>query len=472
VLNGLESLVDKNLLKQNEVNGEPRFEMLETMREYAREKLLAAGEGEQTQARHLEFFTQLALTAEPALEGPNQVAWLNRLEIEHDNLRWALRWALEREDSDSALRLGGALAHFWTVRGHWSEGWQWLQRALEMSRHAAKESPVSRALRSKVLIQVDTLVWLQGDFGIRRALIEESLALSRELGDKQGMASSLSRLGLVALDQGDHATARALFQEGLVLSRELGDKQGIAILLHNLGLVARVQGDYAAAWALHQDSLALRREVSNKQGMAGSLNSLGAVAHAQGNHTSARALYQESLALYRELGDKRGIASSLTNLGIVAHVQGDYVIARALYQGGLTLYSELGYKRGIAAGLGNLGDLALMEGNYAAARTQYAESLTLMRELGNKLSITNCLVGWANLAQATGQVARATKLCGSVEASLQAIAAHLLSPEREMVERTVAALRAQIDEATFNALWTEGRAMSMEQAVAFALSVA
>lgn len=428
VLDLLKYLVDKSLIVKQVQGIEARYRLLEPIWQYAREKLIATGEEENIQSRHSEFFTQFAVYAEPALEGPDQVTWLHRLETEHDNFRAALVWALKRGDSDGLLRLSGALAWFWYVRGHLSEGQQWLQRALGMSNQADKKTAESRTLHIKVLIQAGILAWAQGDHKMRRALAEESLALSREAGDRLGMAYALHGLGDLTRSQGDYTAARALYEECLTLIRETGDKSTIPAVLNSLGLVAHAQSDYETARRLYQESLALSREMGNKQGIASSLNFLGFVAQAQDDYAGARVLHEESMALSREIGDKRGIATSLTNLGHVNLIQRDFT----------------------------------------SARTQYSESLKLLSEARNQQDIVHCLVGWANFAEATGQAERAAKLCGFVEALLQATG-RALFPEREMYEKTITTLRSQLDEATSAAAWAAGKAMSTEQAIAFAL---
>ena len=469
VLDLLTQLVKKSLVIMQEQEGEARYHMLETIRQYAREKLMMASENELIQARHLAFFTQLALTAEPALEETNQVPWLNRLEIEHDNLRAALSWAWEHDDSDGVFRLGNALGHFWFVHSHWSEGWRWLQQALEISRRAGKQSPQSSALHRRALTRAAALLLRLEDYGMVQVLAEESLALSREMGDKRGMASALERLGIVAYTQGDYAAAWAFHQEDLKLRRESGSKY-TTIPLNNLGSVAHAQGDDVTARKLIQESLALSRERGHKWGMASSLERLGLVASAQGDYVTALSSYEEGLALRRELGDKWGMSNSLIGLGHVAHAQGDYATARASYQESLRLCRACGLKRGMAISLANLGHLSLIEGDLTAARVQYFESLMLIHDSGNKQTIAACLVGCANFALATGQAERATKICGVVAALLQAMKACLVSSEREIHEHVVTALRAQLDAAAFSKAWAEGQAMTMEQAIEYALA--
>jgi predicted ATPase/class 3 adenylate cyclase len=194
VLNGLQSLLDKNLLKQTEVDGEARFSMLETIREYAREKLLESGENERVRARHLNASLQFAEDAAPQLAGPDQMQWLQRVESEHDNLRAALSWAIAQAESIAALRLSGALGWFWFVRGHLSEGRQWLQQTFALGRRAtdmARMSSDYRGWHAKALQAGAKLAEAQGDYATTQALNEESLVLFRALGDKPGIALSL-----------------------------------------------------------------------------------------------------------------------------------------------------------------------------------------------------------------------------------------------------------------------------------------
>jgi non-specific serine/threonine protein kinase len=277
ILDLLTQLVNKSLVLTEERDGETRYRMLETIRQYGREKLEAAGEGEQVQARHLNACLQFAEAVEPKLYGPEQVQWLKRVESDHDNLRAALGWALAQGESAAMLRLSGALGRFWRLRGYWNEGREWLQQALASSRCAADMSEMSSDYRSgyaKASHAAGALASLQGDPAAAQAFFEESLALFRELGDKRGIASSLIQLGVVARIQGDDAAARALLEEGLALSCEVGDKGEMAWSLGSLGGVAFDQGDYALAQARFEESLALSRELRDQKGIAMILNNL------------------------------------------------------------------------------------------------------------------------------------------------------------------------------------------------------
>jgi len=269
VLNGLGSLVDKSLLEPSDVHGEPRFGMLETIREYALERLADSGEAEVVRRRHANFFLALAEETEPKLDGAEQVAWLNRLETEHDNLRAALGWALEREgacpepaegaDAELGLRLAAALGQFWFMRGHWTEARRWLERALE------KSSETPAPVRAKGL-------WMAGLWQENperaKPLLQESLALYRQVEDKRGIARALSGLGHVADDFGQ---ATALHEQSLALLQELNDKSGISDVLLSLGVDAWRQGNYGRATRLLEQGLMLARETGNKWRIAHTL---------------------------------------------------------------------------------------------------------------------------------------------------------------------------------------------------------
>jgi non-specific serine/threonine protein kinase len=313
--------------------------MLETIRDYALERLRATGEEQSVQRRHAAYYLRLAEAVEPELVGAQQVIWLKRLEQEHDNLGAALEWALEHGAVELAIRLGGALWRFWYMHGHLQVGRRWLRAVLAVG--SAQPPP----LRAKVLHGSGVLAWAQGNYPQARAFYEESLALYQELGDKRGIADVLSSLGCVTFDQGDYAAARTLHTESLMIEHELGDRWGIAEVLNNLGIAAREQGDYWAARALLGESLAIKRELGNKQGIARSLHNLGVVACEQGDYAAAHDLYMESLTIKQELGDTWGIAESLEGLAGLGSTQSDPARTVRLAAAAVALRESLGVRR-------------------------------------------------------------------------------------------------------------------------------
>jgi non-specific serine/threonine protein kinase len=428
VLDLLAQLVDKSLVIAEEQDGQGRYRLLETVRQYAAEKL-AAGEGESAalRGRHLAYYVALAEGAEAALRGPMQAAAFAGLETEHDNLRAALGWAVASGTGEAGLRVIGAVWRFWLVRGHVGEGRAWLGRILA----CVEPSAIPPAVRAKALNGTGRLVAEQGDYTAARALLEEGLALYRELGDRHGVANGLNNLGTVAWMRGDYAAAHTLYGESRNLARELGDRWGVALALNSLGIVAWAQGDYV----------------------------------------SARTFYDESLILKRQLDDQRGVADGLLNLGEVARAQGDYAAARALLEEGLALYRGLGDRRGVADGLNNLGTVALAQGDYVSAQALFDESLTLAWELGDQRGVAMVLEGVAAVAAQTGQPVPAARLYGAAERLREAIGAPLPPGDRGTYDRGVAAARAGLNEVAFASVWAAGRAVSLEQALDVARGV-
>lgn len=373
VLDLLTALADKNLVVAEERNGATRYRLLETVRQYARDRLRERGEDAHWEGRHLAYFLALAEEAEPQLTGANQLVWLDRLEAEHDNLRAALAWSSALGgDIAGGLQLAGALCRFWFVRGHLREGRDWLAGVL-----AAAPSGQLAAARAKALHGAGGLALQQTDYPAAWALSGESLAIRRNLGDKRGIATSLISVANVALMQRDFQSARALYEESVALFRELGNQWGIAVSLNNLGIMAHEQSDYLSARALHSESLTIRRQLGDRWGIAGSLNNLGTVARGQGDYTSARAFHSESLAIRAELGDQSSIADSLEGLADVelalarpnraARIWGRAERLREEVPLPLTPMDRARYERSVAAARAAMGadvafDLAWQEG--------------------------------------------------------------------------------------------------------------
>jgi predicted ATPase/DNA-binding winged helix-turn-helix (wHTH) protein len=427
VLDTLESLIGKSLVRQTDAHGQPRFAMLETIREYASERLHAAGEHEILRERHREHFLALAESAEPKLSGAGQAEWLRRLETEHENLRAGLEWSLVTAKPEAGLRLCGALQRFWIARGHFSEGRMWCERILGKARDGE-----STRERADALNAAGVLARLQGEYPASRTSHEESLAIWRQLGERKGMATTLNNLGAVAWAQGDYASAKALNEECLAIMRELADRNGIARSLCNLGTFAHDQQDDATARVLFEKSLAIGRELRDWRFIAAVLNNLGTVAHDQGDLPAARELYDESLVIARDLGDPGGIARSLHNLGSVANLQGDYRVARMLYQEGLMITRQLEDRGTIAPMLEELAEVVANLGSLADAARIWSAAARLREEVGSPVTPN----------------------------------------DRPRYDRRVGAARAALgDDAAFDRAWHDGRALTLEQAIQLALEV-
>jgi predicted ATPase/DNA-binding SARP family transcriptional activator len=495
VLDLLTALVEKSLV-QYEQQEEARYRLLETIRQYGRDRLLEAGESDSVRHRHLAFFLRLAERAGPELSGAKPAAWVERLEREHDNLRAALTWSQTAGRAEAGLRLAGALGWFWEMRGYWQEGAEWLVVLL-----TGPGAEARTAVRAKALFGAGKLAWYLGDYRTERALYEESLAvfrelgdrhgiatalgglgsvdgsralreeslaLFRELGDRHGTASSLGGLGWEALYQGEFRTAQALYEESVAIFRDLGDRYGILTSLDGMGRVALHQGDHGTARALYEESLATARELGAISSITVSLDHLGLIAQEEGDYAAARTLYEECLVIRREVADTWGIAWTLVHLGLLARRQEDYGTARSLLEECLALRRKLGKKETIASSLFNLGLLARTEGDFATAGARHEECLALGREVGDEWIIGTALEGLADVAVAQGQAARAARLFAVAE-RLRETAGVRWEGHQSDYRCSVAATRAQLDEEALAAAWAAGRAMSLDEAVAYAL---
>jgi predicted ATPase/class 3 adenylate cyclase/DNA-binding CsgD family transcriptional regulator len=469
VLDGVASLIDKSLLQQTEREGEePRLVMLETIREYGLETLETSGEMEGTRRAQAVYYLRLAEEAEPELTGPQQTMWLERLEREHENLRAVLHWSLEKagdeeatQRKETALRLGAALRRFWLMHGHLSEGRSFLEQALTARRG------IVASVRVKALLAAASLAVFVDDTERAERLCEESLTLCRELGDRAGIAFSLYLLGMVANTTGSLATARMYTEEALALGREVGDMGGIAWSLNSLAILVSEQGEYSRAHALFEESLAMHRASGDKRGIAISLFRLAWVLFvSQGDPAPAHSLLEESLALFRELGDIGNIAQCLSLSGRLALTQGDTTAGRSLLTESLRLSREIGSQWGIAESLAELAQVEASQGDLAAARTLYEKSLTIAREWNYKDLLPSCLEGLADVVGVQGEPAWAAQLWGAAEALREGMGTPMLPVSRATYERAVAAARTRLGEKAFAAAWTEGRAMTQEQALA------
>jgi predicted ATPase/transcriptional regulator with XRE-family HTH domain len=323
IISLLESLCDKSLLNHHLTDqGESRFWMLETIREYAREQLTAGGELAEACQRHADYFLELAEAAQPHVKGTErQLLEIARLEREYDNLRTALAWLFHEPADESnttkGLMLALALSLFWAIRGAYSEGIHWIEAGLAIA-------PKPILLRARLLNTLGHLAMYKGDDQNATAILEQALALNQALGNDAGQAVSLQFLGILAGRQSDYNRASDLFTRALDIERTLEPPTtNLPVLLNNLAIVAKRQGDFPRAESLLEESLAHKRQLGNQYGIATSLSELGSVAFQQGHWPQAAARFQESLHLCAQLGNKPGVAWALLSLGFLAIAQGD-----------------------------------------------------------------------------------------------------------------------------------------------------
>src|SRR5215218_588340 len=387
VLDLLSHLVNKSLVLVAEQERETRYRLLEAVRQYGWEKLSESGEEGQLREQHARYYLALAEEAEPELKGEGQVAWLERLEREHDNLRVAMRLLLGQGESEEASRLGWALWLFWGIRGYYDEGRRSMEQALSVEGSVAMPA----SARAKALYVEGMMENYQGDHLSAEVLLEESVGLFRELDDKLGTAYALSNAGFAALGQGQPQKAITLTEEAVDLFLEVDEKWGAAIELGFLAVAWRDQGDHERAKRLAERGLTLSREVGERQAISVALNTLATLAQAERDHERARELFKEGL--------------------------------------------------------------------------------TVSAELGNESDVVHCLEGLASIAGAEGSFVRAARLWGTVGALLEEIevGVHTYAPDRSLQQSQVAAAQARLDEEAFEAAWAEGRMMTSEQAIQYAL---
>jgi non-specific serine/threonine protein kinase len=385
VLELLASLVDKSLVLVSERDGEARYRLLETIRQYGLEKLEEGGEAGQMRGRHAAWFLSLAERAESELKGHQQVAWLARLEKEHDNLRVAMRWLLEEGETDSAVRIAWALWLFWRVHGYQGEGYRYTGEALEAG------DALPTLVRAKALC-----------------------------------VRGLMSYGIESIE----GTER-LWEQSAALFRQTKDTFGLALTMGGLSAMALAQGDLDRSTALFEETMELYKKIENKWGVGSVLSHQGVIPLSRGEHEQAARYFEEALAISREIGDKLIGSVSLHNLAWTSRLQGNYERAAGLYVEGL----------GVAV------------------------------ELGDKADVAYCLEGLASMIAEREEPARAARLFGASEALLEAIGAplHVQAQDRALYERTVESLRCRLGEEAFGVAWAEGRAMTLEQVVEYAL---
>jgi predicted ATPase len=472
VLNSLSALLDNSLIQSSEQGAEePRFLMLQTVREFGLERLTASGELERTRLAHARYFLALAEQAELELDDPNQARWVARLEREHDNLREALEWALEKgidekaaERREIGMRLSAALKDFWIILGHYREARTFLERALAVS------EGTHTALRARVLRGIAAVADVQGDIERIEVVAQLSLALSRELEDTRGTADSLGSLALAAWMRGKVGEAISLDEEQLRLLRHVGEPGEVAEALFHLAEHVSTHGEYARGQALFEEALQLFRQAGNELWVGGTLvHSTAWLWFTLGDLASMRQRFQEGQALIARVGEGAWSAECLWVAALLALSEGEPERASSLAQESLSIYREIGDPWFSAWLLHLLGKIATQRGELPAARTYYQQSLELNQQVGEKWMTPFNLEGLASVVATQGELRWAAQMWGATEALREAIEVPRLPVDRVGYEQAVAAARGRLGDDTFAAAWQEGRTMKLEQVIDDAL---
>jgi tetratricopeptide (TPR) repeat protein len=462
LLDTLESLVDQSLLQASQAGDEPRFTMLETVREYAVERLMESGEAQVVQRRYAEFFLVLAEGADSGLEGAKRSTWFNRLEVEYGNLRAALAWSIDRA-IDVGLRLAGALGRFWAHCAHHNEGRDWLAKALAKS---AGDRAELDPFRARALNRAGLLARSQGDIPAAISLQKESLALCQALGDKRGLAHTLRELGILALKRGDRTKARLLLEESIALLRQVDNPSGLVLALVYRAGVAIEERDYERARSVAEELMSRGQEMGAITWVTSGVSTLGHIASAQGDYAAAHSFYEQALIGWRDAKDEVSVGKSLSSLGQVLYAQGSLEQAKAFWEDSLEIRQKIGHKSDVAWVLYGLGYVSLHLDRWQDAQRLFGEGLGMFREVGDARGVATGLAGTAGVAERAGRPERSAQLLGAVEAILEASGMRLPSFFQPDYDHAVAATRSQLDEATFEAAWAEGRAMAASSASA------
>jgi predicted ATPase/class 3 adenylate cyclase len=470
MLEGMASLVDKSLLRQEEqAAGETRFWMLQTLREFGLEQLTRSEELEATRQAHAEYYLWLAEEAQPSLQATEQGKWMIRLEQEHENLRAALFWLLaqarvgreqSKQQAERALRFCTALSWFWSIRGYSREGQNFLELALVLREN------VSVPVKVKAFHTAANLAFLLDDTERTEKLGSESLNLFRELGDKAGMADALLLLGTNDWARGRYMLARPQLEEAASLYQEMGGKWKRGRCLTQLARISTVQGEYEQAQGLLEESLALYRSLGDKERIGWVLYLLARLLFlSRHDIAAARSLTEQSLTLLQEIDNPWERAYPLVLLGQISLQQDDQAHARDLFEESRSSFKEVGDQAGMAEALIGLASVATVQYDFASAHQLYQESCLILQRIQYKELIPSCLEGLATVAAEQGELVWAAHLWGVAEALREAIGTPIPPVYRLGYERAVARARAQVGNETFATDWAEGRTMAPEQAV-------
>ena len=509
ILNLIARLVDKSLLNYSEESGSARYDMLETIRQYAREKLIQSGEIEFSRRKHLAYYAEFTAEVAPQLWHANQREWMDRLEEEHDNLRAALEWSLCEDCGEDLLpmgmRIAAAIAYFWLVRGHWSEAWDWMKELLE----APGAAEMKNEVKTQLLYSAGSLVKDLGDVNMAKDLFSQTLKDSRAMKDQRSQAFALLGLGEIALNAHAIPEAKTHIDHALTIFRTMDDKIGILLALADKGGIAADTQGYDKAKEYYRENIKICREIGHELGVAGSLVALGCIETYFGDREQGRNYLQEGLAIFRKSGDKSGIAGGLAAMGLSELYSEDMDRSKEHYEEALKITRELRSGPGIGTALIALGEIARAQSDYAAARDFYEEALHINEHLGQmgivsivahnlgyvarhqgefekaieffrhslSISITRdqrrfiyyCLSGIACVLVDMGQSETAARIFGFTED--MALKGHFdFDPvDRWEVKQSLKKLDQTISDKEKAILWVEGKAMRLEEILHIAM---
>ncbi len=465
VLDLIDRLVAKSLVVAERDARGMRYRLIETVRQYAHERLAHAPVcATRVADRHLQYYRGLAEEGVSRRRGTDHRAWLAATDAENGNTRSAFEWAIACGDADSALRLCAANGGYWEDRGRFTEGRRAIERALRLVIPDAPSPAVTDCLAI-----AGRLAQLQGDYAEAQDLLTDALSRAEQTQDKNTMATVLNVLGLIEADRGRFDDARACYERALSLRREAGDDLSLASVMNNLGLLARARGDADEAQRHMEDALQCRRRIGDVVGVAQTLTNLAVIANQRGDFASARALNTEAIGIRRLHEDTLGVATLLGNLGLITLAEGDAAVARTLLEESLALSTGLGNRWGVGAAVLNSGHVALEEGDTLNAAHNYRQATALFREMQSRRPLIECVESAGRLAVVAGDPANGVRLLATAVSLRRPVETHIDYFNRVRIETALAHAREALGEAAFASAWSEGEAMPLDAAVDLAL---
>jgi predicted ATPase/class 3 adenylate cyclase len=463
VLDLLTHLVDKSLVALDEHPAQSRYRILETVRQYAREKLMEAGEGEAVRQKHFDYFYALAAEAEPyMLFGPTQLERLDQLEDDLGNFYAALEWSLENKMATGA-DLNAKLCWFWDRRGHWVEGYEWTRRALELITDKT-------GLRAKLLAEA---AWLANELVYRQRSLDhayESVALYRELGDKAGLAVPLLILGDEFRDQSEWEKAMQYYTESYALFEESQNKWGCRmVLLNGFATLAEKEEKYDELEKLARQALQFAQEAKDTEGISYATFWLGQHALFINDHARAKEFHAEALRLARAGKYPDLLTICVRANGHLAYLSGDYKEAQVRFEEFHQIAEDLGDKSSALFALRRLGHLARIQGDLDRTRKYYAEILSRAHEVEERRQTFGTLLELAFMSEQAGAFAKSARMFGAVETLYPIVYKGMSKFFFAECEQTKEECRKELGEEIYAAAYTEGRAMTLEQVIAYAL---
>lgn len=455
-------LVEKSIILFNDNTN--RYKMLETIKQYGKEKLDETDETKIFRTRHLNYYLKLCEGAIPELTGPAANSWLNRFEDEHPNIQTALDWAVNDKQNEKGHRLAGSITKLWDLRGYLSEARNWFDKLLQNT------EGLSQTILANSKRHAGMFATQQGHNDIASKLIGESLEIFREIGDKNGISNSLNILGMIEMDLGRYESSKKFLTESLGMRKTLGNKIALASGLNSLGLVLLAEGNLTEAEKYFSECLEIAKEIKDDMYIGIGLNNLGQIYATNGDYEKAKTFFEEGLQIDRDLGNKNGLSFSLANMGILAYINKDFSSAKNYLQEGLTISREMGNRLGELYALCSLGQVFIAEKEIKKAENYFEECLTKLKGNSDNKVLAICLAGIAEIKLMTGDFASAAKLSGAVQRTINSTGAYIEEETKTKIEEIMKSVKENISEEKFLEEFEKGKYLSEEEVFAFAVN--